>query len=105
MRRGRQNSDELSSDARSAAIWTERGIFSRPDLKFREQALIFAELPHFCKDIGLNNGAVEQFLGQRKASGRSIMQGVPDNMEGALVDTPQGKRLILPGVRSSYPPG
>ena len=88
MRRDRQNHDALSPDARCAAIWTERGIFSRPDLKFRGQVLIFAEFQHFCKDIGLNGGAVEQFLGQRRASGRPIMRGVADNMEGTLAATP-----------------
>jgi hypothetical protein len=30
MRRDRQNHDALSPDARSAAIWTERGIFIDP---------------------------------------------------------------------------
>jgi len=30
MRRERQNPAELSGDARSAAIWTERGIFINP---------------------------------------------------------------------------
>jgi hypothetical protein len=30
MRRDRQNHDALSGDARSTAIWTERGIFIDP---------------------------------------------------------------------------
>ena len=105
MRRERQNYDELSPDARSVAIWTRRGSFWRSDLKLRRHVLIFAGLSHFCKDIGLDSGAFEQNLSQRRASGRPIMQGVPDNLEGTLVATPQGKRLLPPGVRGLYPGG
>ena len=62
MRRRRQNYDELSPDARSAAIWTGRGIFRRPDLKRYMEMLIFSGLSRFYGDIGLNSGAFEQNL-------------------------------------------